>query len=374
MAEPVALRQKLHLDSIEVCRGIAATMVVTSHAAKVLAAEANFGASPFGTFFQFGRSGVDFFFVLSGFLISLLHWQDIDSPHRLKRYATRRLTRIYPSYWLVLLAIVPFDIFTHTLFDDYNRPFEVLKSLLLLPQLHTILDVTWSLRNELLFYALFGLMIFSRGIGFIVVGAWIALMAVWPFALPTPQNSWAQVLFFPMNFEFIAGVLAGWTIRRVTLTRPLPLLAGGAALFLALWAAENQLRFVHLPWDRFIFVCLAYGAAATLVIVGLSALEMQGRIRMPRPLITLGGASYLLYLVHVPALLVLGATERHVHLLRFVPAWLLASIFVVMTVVGAVVLHILVERPVLQFVRKITQPRIAAAPFDDSQPSPLPVQ
>jgi peptidoglycan/LPS O-acetylase OafA/YrhL len=68
-------------------------------------------------------------------------------------------------------------------------------------------------------------------------------------------------------------------------------------------------------------------------------------------MITLGGASYLLYLVHVPALLVLGASERHLHLLRFVPGWLLALIFVALTVAGAVIAHLLVEKPMLRILR-----------------------
>jgi len=371
MSEPVGARRKLQLDSIEVCRGIAATMVVTYHASRILSAKADFGESPFGTFFQFGRSGVDFFFVLSGFLISLLHWRDIGTPGRLKHYGIRRVTRIYPTYWLVLLAIVPFDLFTHTLFDDYSQPFEVLKSILLLPQQVGILDVTWSLRNELMFYALFGLMIFNRTTGWVVVSIWIAAMAVWPFAFTMPENSWLHVLLFPMNFEFLAGVAAGWAVHRVTIGRPLTLLIAGLALFAAMWTLEDQLRLIHLPWDQFLYECLAYGAAAVAVIGGLSGLEIQGRLKMPRPLVTLGGASYLLYLVHVPALLVLGATERHLHLLRFVPPWVLDMVFIVAIVGGTIVVHLLIEKPMLRAIRRSPPPKLEISGLDETAPAPI---
>jgi peptidoglycan/LPS O-acetylase OafA/YrhL len=96
---------------------------------------------------------------------------------------------------------------------------------------------------------------------------------------------------------------------------------------------------------------LAYGVAAALVIMGLSALELQKRLTMPQALVTLGGASYLLYLVHVPALLILGFSERHLHLLRFLPAWLLAAIFIAITIFGAVFMHLIIEKPMLRAIR-----------------------
>jgi peptidoglycan/LPS O-acetylase OafA/YrhL len=341
-------------------------MVVTSHSAVILSAGANFGASPFGSLFQFGRSGVDFFFVLSGFLISLLHWKDIGRPDRLKRYGLRRLTRIYPTYWLILLAIAPFDYFSHTLFDHYDRIGAVVKSILLLPQADTILDVTWSLRNELLFYILFGLMIFNRTIGIIIIGLWLIGLTVRPFLPFLTFDPWLNLMTYPMNFEFLAGVAAGWAFPRITVRRPALLLAAGLIVFAGLWLAENYSDGWSrgLSEGRFLFRSLAYGVAAALTIVGLSSLELRGRIRLPQMLVTLGGASYLLYLVHVPALLILGASERHLHLLRWTPAWLLGGVFVLITIIGAVAMHMTIERPMLRAIRnwsaKLMAPPAAA--------------
>lgn len=350
----------IRLDSIEVCRGIAATMVLLSHCGRTLGAPVNFGEPPFGLFFQFGRSGVDFFFVLSGFLIALLHWNDVGRPDRLKRYAIRRVTRIYPTYWLVLLAIVPLDIFTHTLFDNYGALWEVAKSILLLPQDQTIIHVTWSLRNELLFYMLFGLLIYNRKIGTAVAGVWIAALLIRPLYSGPTTNAWVEVLTTPMNFEFLAGVALGWAFPRIQLTRPGWVLAAGLAAFLGLWYAEDQMWMWLQPPGQMFLVCLAYSFAASATLFGLSALELEGRLKMPKLLVTLGGASYLLYLVHVPALLILGSSERHLHLLRFAPGWLLAIIFVVAILAATLILHIYVERPLLRAVRpRSTPPAIA---------------
>lgn len=326
-------------------------MVLASHSAAVLGASANFGAAPFGTLFQFGRSGVDFFFVLSGFLIALIHWKDIGRPERLKHYSVRRVTRIYPTYWLILLPIIPVDIFTHTLFDNYNDPIAVIKSIFLLPQDQTILDVTWSLRNELLFYVLFGLMIFSRRIGIVIITIWITALTVRSVASLSINDPWVNLLTYPMNFEFLAGVAAGWAFPRVKITYPVLLLIAGAVIFLALWTAEDLQLLLHPSWRVFLLRSLAYGIAAAFVITGLSTLELQKRLTMPQALVTLGGASYLLYLVHVPALLILGSSERHLHLLRFLPAWLLATIFIIITIIGAVLMHLIIEKPMLRAIR-----------------------
>lgn len=110
----------------------------------------------------------------------------------------------------------------------------------------------------------------------------------------------------------------------------------------------------NLPWRLFLLRSFAYGIAVALLIVGLSALELQKRLRIPQPLVLLGGASYLLYLVHVPALLILGSSERHLHLLRFAPAWLLATVFIAITIAGAVLMHLIVEKPLLRTIRNGT--------------------
>jgi peptidoglycan/LPS O-acetylase OafA/YrhL len=132
-------------------------------------------------------------------------------------------------------------------------------------------------------------------------------------------------------------------------------------LFLALWTIEDLHGFIDLDVWRLILRSLLYGAASVLVIVGLAAFEIAGRLKQPRALVVLGGASYLLYLIHVPALLVLGASERHLHLLRFVSAPVLGTLFVLATIGGAVVMHIVVERPMLGWVRRMTGRKLAAA-------------
>lgn len=365
----------VRLKSIEACRGIAATMVLAAHCGHTLGAPANFGSPPFGLLFQFGRSGADIFFVLSGFLISFIHWRDLGRPARLSHYLARRATRIYPTYWLVLLIVVPFDFMRHTFYDKYNQPIEIIKNILLLPQNDQIIDVAWSLCNELLFYLIFGLMIFRRGLGLIALAGWIVAMILRLFLTPKIDVVWFNLMTYPMNFEFVAGVAAGWWMQKREIGRPGLVLAAGLAVFAGfaiaednrlLWSNEPHLWFPGPYWHILVLRCLGYGVAGVLMIMGITALELRGRIHVPRPLILLGGASYLLYLTHVPALLLLGVVERHAHLLRFVPPWLLAFVFVALIVVGAVAGHLAVEKPLLNAIRprksSASEPERATAP------------
>jgi peptidoglycan/LPS O-acetylase OafA/YrhL len=335
-------------------------MVLLSHCGHTLGAPQNFGEPPFGLFFQFGRAGADIFFVLSGFLISLIHWRDVGRPARLPHYLTRRLTRIYPTYWAMLLVIVPIDLVTRTFYDRYGEPWEIVKNILLLPQNDQIIDVAWSLCNELLFYAIFGVLILSRRIGLSLLALWIVAIAMRPLVLPDTDTPWLNLASYPMNLEFIAGLSAGWLLQGQRIRHPLAMLTAGLTIFAffavaedrqLLWSNEFHPWFPAEYWRVVMLRCLGYGSAGVLIVTGLTGMEMQARIGVPRILTLLGGASYLLYLIHVPALVTLGAAERRLHLLRFLPPWLLAILFALLVIAGTMGLHLLVEKPLLQAIR-----------------------
>ncbi len=91
------------MESIEGARALAAVMVVLMHAASLMQVEHLSGHVGLGNVFGFGYVGVDFFFVLSGFIIAYVNYSHLGNAGSLPRYLWRRFTRIYPIYWIILL-------------------------------------------------------------------------------------------------------------------------------------------------------------------------------------------------------------------------------------------------------------------------------
>jgi len=94
--------QMIHL--LQVYRGCAAMLVVLFHASARIKKLYGVERHAFLDFFDFGDAGVQFFFVLSGFIIYHIHRNDIG---RVGDYLIKRVIRIYPIYIFVTLLILP---------------------------------------------------------------------------------------------------------------------------------------------------------------------------------------------------------------------------------------------------------------------------
>jgi peptidoglycan/LPS O-acetylase OafA/YrhL len=86
-----ATTQRTHYPALDGLRGVAILLVVFLH---------NFG---FMNYFFFGWLGVDLFFVLSGFLITDILLNTVGQPGFLKNFYMRRVLRIFPLFYLVLV-------------------------------------------------------------------------------------------------------------------------------------------------------------------------------------------------------------------------------------------------------------------------------
>jgi peptidoglycan/LPS O-acetylase OafA/YrhL len=100
---------------LDILRGFAILLVLGFHNPS-LPGESGVLRPVEGVFHAIGWSGVDLFFVLSGFLIGGLLFAEIERSGRLnaKRFLTRRMLRIWPAYYcLLLVAFARLVIQTH---------------------------------------------------------------------------------------------------------------------------------------------------------------------------------------------------------------------------------------------------------------------
>ena len=97
--QSLATRQKFEL--LQVFRGLTALGVLAFHLTVRMYQKLSI---PLVAALLPAQSGVDFFFVLSGFIIYHAHRGDLGRSERAGRYAKRRLVRIYPLYLIMTLA------------------------------------------------------------------------------------------------------------------------------------------------------------------------------------------------------------------------------------------------------------------------------
>ena len=94
------------LQTLQAGRALAAISVAAFHLSITMGVERYGGVPVFQEFTQHGSRGVDFFFVLSGFIILFAHVGDIDKPRAWGEYIYRRFVRLFPIYWLYTAGFV----------------------------------------------------------------------------------------------------------------------------------------------------------------------------------------------------------------------------------------------------------------------------
>ncbi len=332
--------------TLEVGRGVAATMVALSHATSLTAEPRWLGTIPFGGALANMNAGVDFFFVLSGFLITFVHWDDFGCPTRLAHYASRRFSRIFPAYWIILSVIVPIYLMEPNFgaSRQHNWIYIVASYLLIPMPQQPVLGVAWTLTYEVFFYLLLGIaVVFGR--------ATLALFAAWLGVIVFCQIF--GIISYPASFfgnaygaEFLLGMAVAALHRNGNVRLPgFQLLAGVVVFFATTFFALN----VQLPAGGTL-ARLIFGSASALIILGAVTLEKKGRLSVPKWLLPLGAASYAIYLSHpviesaLVRIIVRGG-------LGWIDAIALCFVLLAGGVIGGFAYHFAIERPVTRIVR-----------------------
>lgn len=317
-----------YYETVDVLRGFAALSVVVYHVIEHFGWETFPSTGPL-LWFRAGWMGVDLFFVISGFVIGLSAFAEIDKrgPWGFQgEFFSRRLARIVPLHYLTMLVFVVF-ISPELLFNNFW--INLSSHLMFVHNLHiklhgAINGSNWSLATEMQFYVLMLLVA-----PWIRTGRWWAIVAVfigtawaWRYGVTLFVQPSSQLGPFPvfvaatqlpgMLDEFVAGLLLAKLVRSELGKK---LLAGGLPVQVALFVLAVIVVSVTMSiywryasfWDYPLMVTMwrsLLALACALVLLFTISIRVTGIARkLLSPLFYLGTISYGIYLWHLPVLL-----------------------------------------------------------------------
>lgn len=350
------------IDELTSLRGWAALAVLLYHAAPGVGELAIMGLD-LRPMFSFGYAGVCFFFVLSGFVLSLRYREEmkIGGGYDLRRYMVARLARVYPAYLLCLVLMVPVFWYVHRaeLEGDFMASSLVVHALALqawVPNMTKLWNIPgWSISVELFFYLSLPIWLWLLGscsrlqLAVIAGCAWLISLGISMLgnlllsgALVQSAHSHAWMTFFEFNPlvrlpEFVIGVCLGVSWRRGQRSGGGLLALAGGGVGVGLFVITDKVfsgefyLFLHNGLLAPAFALLIVGAARGIAWLRGGMWQRLGRW------------SYALYLSHAFVLAAFGYFTGRAW--SETPGWLgLIGVVVAALAVG-MALHHLCEEP-----------------------------
>jgi exopolysaccharide production protein ExoZ len=275
---------KIHF--LQALRAVAAWLVVLDHAlVDVTAGDVRNPATQVA--WMMGSIGVSVFFVISGFIMVHISWDDFGRRGAAANFLRRRIIRIVPLYWLATIAAFAFHKVSATHGADAGW-LELLQSLLFIPYRNEaggwapVLSQGWTLNYEMFFYAILAVaLVFRRSLALPGVGAALAIFTL--VGLFFPSGVWAY-LSSPIVLLFVMGIGLAMLWRSYGLVEP-KRIANSAKVLEAVGDASYAIYLVHglaLTILLRIWVKLAgppslsFIPFASFVVLGLAAATVVG--------------------------------------------------------------------------------------------------
>lgn len=373
MNKPTTPTPSPRFDELEAYRGIAAVAILIFHAYQYTregsgAATYVFEGTPWHALFNgLHLSGV--FFALSGFLLFLPFARAAirqDGERSARSFLIRRLIRILPLYYLVLLVVWCWrfvgqpgqvaDLLLHLTFTQTFHP----------DYIFWTVGPTWSLAVEMHFYLLLALcapgiyrlcgrlgsrrgrvVALATGLGGLILAS--ALFKLGVAALPGGMaQHWMLLYSLPAKLDAIAfGMLLALLVAARDGN---PLFGKGAARTaqcagLGLVGLAIGLEGIHRGVELFYSAIVGMGV---MLLIGSTTLGPRGSglehvLKLP-PFRLVGTLSYGIYLLHEPLLIELGKAGLLIAPEPGAFLWNVAALLAV-SIAGALLAHHLVERP-----------------------------
>ncbi|MDE2362227.1 MAG: acyltransferase [Hyphomicrobiales bacterium] len=352
------------LIAIQILRAFAAAMVVFNHAQNDAGRTAAEAGAEFARAFPLPwASGVDLFFVVSGFVMVFSSEKLFATPGGGGAFLRRRIARIAPMYWIAtsifLVAVlrgagagkVPAPSFAEIVASFAFAPWP--RAIDGAPR--PIHSLGWTLEYEMFFYFVFAIFLWlprARAVG-AVAGVLLAFV-VW-HVVADPQNVALAFWSDPIVLEFAAGMGIALAFRR-----GLRLSVVGAALLGAAGVVALALDPMHAAdeavdaLDPNGFMRLfSWGAPMAAIFAAATLGPAPSASPFARALAKIGDASYALYLFHPLALILMRKAWIAAHFDRAFGYWPLVAVSCVASIALALAVYRWVETPVTRIAQRL---------------------
>lgn len=325
-----------NLLSIQYLRGGAAVLVTVYHIALT-----------YDLHLDFGRVGVDIFFVISGFIMLYVTHSQNEKPFI---FIKKRIIRVVPLYWAITCVLFICASIKPNLFPlDHPEYAHLLKSLFFIP--HTapdgdhfpFLGQGWTLNYEMFFYVVFSCSLFftkKTQLKFIIITLFfLFVLGNWV----SQDNAILTAYTSPLLLEFLAGVIICSLIQK------------GYILSIKMSVLMTSLSFMLIIMD-FIFKpdlsrSLTLGAPSALIVFSFISLELKGHMREYYILKLIGDASYSIYLTHFLTYVLCAVLIQKIF--GHLGDYTMLPIAFISVLVGIIVYYI-IENPLLKLIKRYT--------------------
>lgn len=330
--EKSVLQSSKKLGNIQVLRAFAALIVIMYHIVSNASISQGISIHFFYSVGHWGFSGVDLFFVISGFV--MIESQR-NRPTNSFEFFKARVIRIVPLYWLLTFCYWTIA----TIFPTYFQHITATPSWLFTSLLFTsgvmgfgkpIIGQGWTLEFEMLFYLFFASTLWLRNSfrsGILTIA--LITIAVLSFTLD-------QIVF-----EFCFGLLAGVIHQKYRISKTIGLVLtsiGGGALLLELLFGRGEGNRV-----------LLFGLPSMFLVLGVVNIDQLKN----RFLLALGDASYSSYLLQFFVIPLLFRFTLDLSEIRS-RGDILVLVFTAITVLAGQVLYVVVEKRLTSRIKRFS--------------------
>jgi peptidoglycan/LPS O-acetylase OafA/YrhL len=282
--------ERKRFEELDVLRGLAAVMVVVFHF--------TMGRNQADLGFKLGTTGVDLFFIISGFVILL----SLEHVEKSGQFIINRISRLYPTYWacvsltflIMLLNGIRMMDFSRISIVQYLGNMTMFQFYLRIPNLD---GPYWTMIIEMLFYILmvilfqFKILKHLNKIG-VFLTIFIVLIVHFQF-----DNIWVKRIFYWIPLLqfwplFFAGILFYKIIKKnINYTKYYGMIILCLISKIILFDYSGRSK-SFIDFSEYAFMLILYFSLFTLFVNG------KLKFIINKPSLFLGKISFSLYLIH----------------------------------------------------------------------------